>query len=332
MKNKGQVIIYKTKEGGTNLRVRLDRNTVWLSQAMMAKLFNKSIKTINEHTVNIYQEKELEKESTIRKLRIVRNENGRKMKRNITFYNLDVIISVGYRVKSLRGTQFRIWATKVLRNYLVKGYAINRKRLSEQAQRLETLKKAISSISEKALLPVFKGQEQELLKLINGYAGTLTLLGKYDKNRLTAKGKGLPRYSLSYEESLTVVARLKKHIMAKKEGGTLFGQEVEHKFEAVVGAIYQQFDKKDLYQTIEEKAANMFYLTIKDHPFVDGNKRIASILFIYFLKRNSYSPGKTSESELNNSSLVALALLVAVSPNTEKEIMINLIISLISSP
>jgi death-on-curing family protein len=296
----------------------------------MALLFDKGIPTINEHIKNIYKEGELEEKSTIRKFRIVQNEGGRRVERNIEFYNLDVIISVGYRVKSLRGTQFRIWATKTLKEHLVKGYTINEKRLLQAKNQLQELQSAISFLREKSKHELLTGQEQEILNLLANYAKTLTLLEQYDKEKLSLIKKARGRFVLEYKDAIHVIDRIKKDLISKNEASNLFGQENSDRFKGILGSIYQTFGKKELYPSLEEKAAHLLYFTIKDHPFLDGNKRIASFLFVYFLDKNNYLYRKTGEKKINDNALTALALLIAISNPEEKDVLIKIITNLLN--
>ena len=310
--------------------MRLEKETVWLTQKQMAMLFDKGVPTINEHIKNIYKERELRQDSTIRKFRIVQKEGGRIVERDIDFYNLDVIISVGYRVKSLRGTQFRIWATKTVKEHLVRGYTINEKRLLQSRNQLKELQGAINFLQEKAKHKLLSGQEQEILNLLAGYSKTFSLLERYDKNKLTLIQKAKGKFILTYENAEQVIQEIKTELMNKKEVSGLFGQETGEKFKAILGNIYQTFNKKELYPSLEEKAAHLLYFVIKDHPFVDGNKRIASFLFVYFLDKNNYLYRLTGEKKINDNALVSLSLLMAVSEPKEKDILIKIITNLLN--
>ncbi len=328
---KGEIVIYKAKSGNVRLDVRLEKETVWLNQFQMAKLFGKTIPTINEHLRNIYHEGELKRNSTIRKFRIVQIEGTRRIERDVDFYDLDVIISVGYRVKSKIGTQFRIWATSILKNYMIRGYAINRKRLHEKESTLKDLRETIAFISGKAVHPQLTGKGDELLKLLNEYANALTILNKYDNKSLSVAGRKPPTFILTYEHAHSSINDIKSRLREKGEAGELFGQEASHKFKSIIGALYQTFDSKDLYRSIEEKAANLLYLTIKDHPFSDGNKRIASLLFIYYLEMNGYLRKINGERKINDNAIVALSLLIASSDPREKDMMIKIITNLLKN-
>ncbi len=328
--NGGSVIVFKGTDKSPKLEVRLEKESVWLTQKQMAELFEKTIPTINEHIKAIFREGELKKPATIRNFRIVQIENGRQVTRDIEFYNLDIIISVGYRVKSLRGTQFRIWATRILREHIVQGYTINQKRLDEQHARVLDLQKAVEFLREKARRPGLSGQAEELLSVIQDYAGSLSLFYHYDAGTLTLRKNKKPRVALTYELAQKVITEMKLALTEKNEASDLFGQEYGEKLHSILGALYQTFGRKELYGTVEEKAANLLYLMIKDHPLVDGNKRIGSLLFVYFLECNHYLRRKTGERKISDTTLVALALLVAESDPKEKDTMIKLITNLLT--
>jgi len=318
------IIIYKTKEG-PSLEVKLEKETLWLTLNQIALLFDVQKAAISKHIKNIFRSGELNPNSTVSKMETVQMEGNRRIKRHLTYFNLDVIIAVGYRVNSYRATQFRIWATKVIKNYLIQGYAINEKRLLEQTQKFKELQNTINFIQQKSKQPELKGQAEELLSLISQYANSFTLLYQYDENKITTYKTKKSKFILKYEECKTLIEHLKQKLIEKNEASDLFGREVNNKFRPIIGTIYQTFDRKELYPTIEEKSANLLYLTIKDHPFVDGNKRIASFLFVYFLEKNNCLFKKSGERKITDTTLVALSLLIATSKPEEKEVIINLI-------
>jgi len=326
---KGEIIIYKTAQG-PKIDARLEKDNIWLNQNQIAALFGTKIPAIAKHAKNIYKTSELKKSSTISKMEIVQKEGKREIRRRIDFYNLDMIIAVGYRVSSKKATQFRIWATKTLKNHLIKGYTINEKGLLDAKEKLVELQGAISFLRDKAKNELLSGQGQEILNILSNYSKTLTILEQYDKDQLKMVGTGKADFVLEYEEIKIIIEALKKELIDKKEASGLFGQEYESRFEGIVKNLYQTFDSKELYKTIGEKAANLLYLTIKDHPFVDGNKRIASFLFVYFLDKNGYLYKEDGERKINDNALVALALLIAVSDPKEKDVMIKIITNLIS--
>ena len=322
---KGEVVIYKTKYG-PNLEVRLEEETVWLTQKQIAMLFTKGVPTINEHIKNVFKEGELKENSVIRKSRITASD-GKTYETN--FYNLDVVISVGYRVKSQRGTQFRIWATNVLKDYLLKGYALNQKRLLEAKEKFDELQETISFLQEKSKHELITGQEQEILSLLANYSKTLTLLEQYDKEKLTLARKGKGKFVLNYAEARAVIDKVRKELAVKKEAGDLFGLESSEKFKGILNTIHQTFGGKELYPGLEEKAAHLLYFIIKDHPFVDGNKRIGSFLFIYFLDKNNYLYKNSGEKKINDNALTSLALLMAISHPDEKDKLVKIITNLL---
>lgn len=328
-KNRGTIIIYKTPEGESKIEVKMDGDTVWLSQLQMSELFKKDVRTINEHILNLFEEKELSKDSTIRNFRIVRTEGKRKVSRDIEYYNLDVIISIGYRVKSIQGTQFRIWANQILKSYLTQGYAINKQLLEEQNAKLKDIQSAIKFINDKKDSEILTGQSGELISLIQEFANSFSILHEYDEEKLKLNENGQAKFILNYTEAKNIIADFRTKLAEKGEAGSLMGSEIENKFKGVIGSLYQTFDGIDLYTSLEEKAANLLYLTIKDHPFSDGNKRIGSFLFIYFLSQNNYLYKASGEKKINDNALVALALLVAVSDPRDKEIMIKIISNLL---
>jgi len=308
MKIQNQVAIYKSKTGEFVINIDTKHDTVWLSQKQMASLFGKTIPTINEHIKNVYKEKELNTSRTIRKFRIVEDEGRRQITRTIDHFNLDVIISVGYRVKSLQGTQFRIWATKTLKHYLVKDYVLNQKRLKEQQKSLKVLSDSVALIKLKIQSPMLAGQESELLEIVKTYIDSLRLLKLYDDQRLTVgKLKSKSKFQLDYQTTIQNINELKTRLLKQSLASENFGMENSHRLEGLIGAISQTFDGRELYPSIEEKAAHLLYFVIKDHPFIDGNKRIGSTLFIYFLSKNNFLFKDSGEAKINDRALVALA-------------------------
>jgi len=324
------VILYTDEQGHVSLEVNLEKETVWLSQKQMSELFDKNVKTINEHIGNVFKEGELEENSTIRNFRIVQIEGQREVERDIAFYNLDVIISVGYRIKSKRGTQFRIWASKILKEYLIKGYAINQQRLSKQGlnELTATMELVRKSIETKELS---SNEAKGLLDIINNYAKTWALLQGYDSDKLDAlQGTCEERFVLNYDEAKHAISEIKKDLMSKGDATELFGNEKAGEFKGALLNIYQTFGGVDLLPSIEEKAANLLYYVIKDHAFSDGNKRIGSFLFILFLHKNGIAYKSNSEPKINDNALVSLALLVASSEPSQKELMVKLIVNILS--
>lgn len=323
---RGKIVIYKTKAGKSSLEVKLEEETVWLTQKQMAQLFQKDPRTVNEHIKNIFKEGELMQNSGIRNFRITASD-GKQYDTN--FYNLDVIISVGYRVKSKQGTQFRIWATQILKDHIIKGYTLNPKRLQEaDFNELEQALNLIKSMLNTKQLT--SNEATGLLKIITDYTNSWLLLQKYDTNKLEEpKKKHKPKYTLTYEKAVEAVSKLKADLKSKKEASNLFGQERDKSFQGIIGNLYQTFDREELYLTIEAKAAHLLYFVIKDHPFTDGNKRTGAFLFILYLSNNGYLFKATGERKINDNALVALALLIAESNPKQKDVMIKLIMNFI---
>jgi len=329
---KGEIVIYKTKDGKAKLEVNLREETVWLTQKQIADLFDVNVPAASKHIKNIFKDKELEYGATVSKMEIVQKEGNRMIQRMTEFYNLDMIISIGYRVNSQRATQFRIWATKVLKDHLLKGFTVNEKRLKEQKiSKLQELEKAIAllqgAIQNRELNKI---EAEGLLKVITDYANSWILLQKYDEGKLAVPKKTSKfLWELNYDEAKKAVDELKNNLIKNKQAAEIFGQERGHGLDAIIGNLNQSFGGKKLYPGIEEKAAHLLYFVIKDHPFVDGNKRSASFLFILFLSKNNFLLNKKGEHKVNDNALVALALLVAESAPKEKEVMVALIANLL---
>ena len=324
------IVIYQSPDGAMTAEVRLEGETVWLSQKQMAELFDKNIMTINEHIANVFTEGELESSATIRKFLIVRQEGKREVKREIEHYNLDVIISVGYRVKSKQGTQFRIWANRVLKNYLVQGYALNKQRLEAQQDNIRQLERTLTlfqqNLIEQASLPEARG----LVSVIAGYARTFVLLNQFDSERLPLGDFATTiHYEIQEDEALAGIAALKADLLARGEASGLFGNQKDDSFAGILGNILQSFGGEFLYPSIEEQGAHLLYFVIKNHPFSDGNKRIGAFLFIWFLQRNQHHLKTDGELKINDNALAAIALLVAQSDPAQKQLMIHLIMNLI---
>lgn len=325
-----EVEIYQSIDNQIEIRVQFDSETVWLSQKQMAELFVKDTDTIGLHLKNIYTEKELVENATTEFLSVVQIEGKREITRKIKFYNLDAIISVGYRVNSKRGTQFRQWATQRLKDYLVKGHAINQKRLSENLHYLEQAVKLIQSSSSDATLKL--NEAKGLLSILSQYTQSFILLNQYDSHNLQMQHlNDNITYEITYEEAFSAIIELKKQLMAAKEATELFGNPKDDSFKGILGTILQTFGGQYLYPTIEEQAANLLYFIIKNHPFSDGNKRIGAFIFVWFLEKNKHRFKKNGELKINDNALVALALLVAQSDPAEKELMVQLIINLVST-
>ena len=324
---KGEIVIYKAEDGQTAIDVRLEDETVWLTQAQMVKLFTRDQSVISRHIRNVFKEGELDDKSNMHFLHIPPSDKP------IKFFSLDVIISVGYRVKSKRGTQFRIWATNVLRDHLVKGYTLNEKRLQESKQRLKELEAAVELVEKaKSAKTLSASETTGLLTVITEYTRSWLLLHQYDSGTLTTRElHRTVHFRITEEEAKKAISQLRKDLMQRKEASDLFGQEKERGvLKGILGSIEQTFGGTELYPSIEEKASNLLYFLIKDHPFVDGNKRIASLVFIWFLEKNNFLSAPDGERKINDNALVALTLLVAESNPKQKDVIVKLIINLIS--
>jgi death-on-curing family protein len=320
-----EIEIYKSADNSIELQVNLDNETVWLNRQQLSVLFDRDIKTIGKHINNVFVEGELEKTSTVANFATVQIEGNRSVEREIEFYNLDVIISVGYRVKSVRGTQFRQWATQRLKDYLVQGYAVNQKRL-------EQLQQTIQFISGGNVGTLQFQEAKRLLEIIRNYTNSFALLGQYDaKNLPTENLNENITYEIRYDEAEAAIAELKKQLISANEASEFFGNPKDESFKGILGNIVQTFDGQYLYPSIEEQAAHLLYFIIKNHPFNDGNKRIGAFMFVWFLEKNKHRFKKNGELKINDNALVALALLVAQSDPADKETMVELIINLIVS-
>ena len=319
-----EVEIYQSIDNEIEIRVQFDDETAWLSQEQMVSLFERNQSVISRHISNIFKEGELDEKSNMQKMHIANSDKP------VVFYNLDVIISVGYRVNSKRGTQFRQWATQRLKDYLVKGHAINQKRLSENLHYLEQAVKLIQSSSGDETLKL--NEAKGLLSILSQYTQSFILLNQYDSHNLqTQHLNDNITYEITYEEAFAAITELKKQLMAAKEATELFGNPKDDSFKGILGTILQTFGGQYLYPTIEEQAANLLYFIIKNHPFSDGNKRIGAFIFVWFLEKNKHRFKKNGELKINDNALVALALLVAQSDPAERELMVQLIINLVST-
>jgi len=319
-----KIVIYRTADGQTTVDVRMDGDTVWLSQAQMAELFQKDRTVIGRHINNIYKEHELERETTCANFAHVGKDADQTYQ--TALYNLDVIISVGYRVKSQRGTQFRIWANKVLKDYLVKGYAVN-KVLTEQ--RYTELKQLVAVLGRtvKAQETLTSDDALNLVEVVSDYAYALDTLDKYDYQQLTVdQTTNEAKFHATYEGAMQAIEELK----AKFGGSQWFAHEKDDSFKSSIGQIYQTFGGQDLYPSVEEKAAMLLYLVTKNHSFSDGNKRIAATLFLWFMAGNGilYNPDGTKR--IADNTLVALTLMIAESRTEEKDVMVKVVVNLIN--
>lgn len=315
---KEKIVLYKK-----GLEVQLSEETVWLTQAQMVLLFHKTKQNISLHINNIFKEKELSKNSVVKES-LTTAKDGKMYK--TTYYNLDVIISVGYRIKSQQGTQFRIWATEVLKRHLVDGYTINEKRLKCVEAKYRELQNAVSLIGNVIEVEDLSEEAKGLIGVISRYSRALDILDDFDHQKLeTPKGTKRSRYKITYAKAQKIVESMKKEFSSSD----LVGMEKDDSFKSSLGAIYQTFEGQDLYPTLEEKAVNLLYFVTKNHSFVDGNKRIAAALFVYFLNENEILYHKNGSCRIDENALVALTLMVAASKPSEKDIMIKVILNLI---
>ncbi|MBO4804534.1 MAG: virulence protein RhuM/Fic/DOC family protein [Paludibacteraceae bacterium] len=318
---KNQIEIYQTEDGQTQIDVRLENETVWLTQAQMAELFQKDQSVIARHIANVFNEGELEKQSN---MQILHNTLSRY--KPTAIYNLDVIISVGYRVKSKRGTAFRIWARQIIKDYLVKGYAINQRIHREQIGELRQLVSMLSrTIQGQPLLST--DETNALFEVVTDYTYALDTLDNYDYERLTIdKTTKEEPFHATYENAMEEIRLLRE----KFGGSVLFGNEKDDSFKSSIGQIYQTFDGEELYPSVEEKAAMLLYLVTKNHSFSDGNKRIAATLFLWFLNNNRILYRKDGSKRLADNTLVALTLMIAESKTEEKDVMVKVVVNLIN--
>ncbi len=315
-----KVIIYQTKDGETSIDVRLEGETVWLTANQMAVLFGRDEKTIRKHINNVFLEGELTKDNNTHFLRI---DN---VKQPVAFYTLDVIISVGYRVKSQRGTQFRIWANKILKDYLIKGFAVNDKITQRKYEELSQLIHILGRTTNSK--PELSNRENlDLINVVTDYTYALDTLDKYDYQKLIIdKTTSENKFIVTYDNAIIMIHKLKENF----GGSWLFGKEKDNSFKGSIGQIYQTFDGKDLYPSVEEKAAMLLYLVTKNHSFSDGNKRIAATLFLWFMQNNGILYNNDGSKRISNGTLVALTLMIAESRPEEKDVMVKVVVNLIN--
>lgn len=324
MKN-SDIKIYLLADGKTEINVQLDNETVWLNLNQIVDLFERDKSVISRHINNIFKEEELQKNSVVAKNATTASD-GKTYQ--VDYYNLDVIISVGYRIKSKRGTQFRIWANQIIKEYLIKGYSINEKRLSQHNEQLKELQESVKILGNVLNYKVLTNDESTgLLKIISDYAYALDILDQYDYQRLEIRDiTEKETFHLTYEEAIQQILTTKK----AHGNSDLFGHEKDDSFKSSISTIYQTFDGQDLYPSIEEKAANLLYFITKNHSFSDGNKRIAAFLFLYFLERNGILFDKNGSKRIADNTLVALTLMIAVSKPEEKDTMTKVVVNLIN--
>lgn len=307
------LIFYKSEDGNIQLNVKLEKDTVWLTQSQMSNLFGVDRTVIVRHIRNIYKSAELCEDATCAKNAQVQEEGGRTVRRTIPYYNLDMIISVGYRVNSKNATQFRIWATSILKQYLIKGYAINDQRLKQLGEVIRIMKRSQNELDAK-----------QILSVIENYNTALTLLDDYDHQCMKRPEGSKATYVLSYEECRKLIDQMRFNA-----DSDLFGHEKDDSFKGSIGNIYQSFGGEDVYPTLEEKAANLLYFVTKNHSFSDGNKRIAATIFLYFLDKNGILYDENGHKRIADYTLVALTIMIAESRIEEKEMMISIIMNCI---
>ncbi len=317
----GDIVIYQSEDGNTRINVNLQGETVWLSANQMAILFDRDEKTIRKHINNVFSEGELPKKNNTQKMRVD------DVKQAVAFYTLDVIISVGYRVKSKRGTQFRIWANKILKEYLIKGFAINDKitqrKYEELSQLVHILGRTISSQPE-----LSNKENLDLINVVTDYTYALDTLDRYDYQKLKIeKTTSENKFIATYDNAILTIQNLKE----KFGGSWLFGNEKDDSFKSSIGQINQTFDGIDLYPSVEEKAAMLLYLVTKNHSFSDGNKRIAATLFLWFMQNNGILYNSDGSKRISNGTLVAITLMIAESRPEEKDVMVKVVVNLINT-
>ena len=325
-KSKGEIIIYTSDDGKISLDTKLENNTIWLTQKDMAELFGVKTPAINKHLNNIYQEGELSQDATISILEIVQKEGKRNVKRQTAFYNLDAIISVGYRVNSSRATQFRIWATNVLKEYLTRGYAINEKLLNDKQEKIKTLQTTVSLLTRSLTNQIESLDDaQQVAKILDNFAKGLDLLDNFDHKTLDVKGSTQKEaVIIPVKEFLSVINKMKSEFASD-----VFANPKDDSFESSVNQIYQTFGGNDCYPTLEEKAAMLLYLITKNHSFSDGNKRIAASCFLYFLEKNGILY-KNNLPIIDNGTLFVLTVLIAESNPIEMETMKQIVVSVLN--
>ncbi len=326
------LVAFKPSDGFVEYEVVLDENndTLWATELQIADLFGRDRTVINRHIKNTFTEKELDEISTSAKIALVRKEGEREIEREVTHYNLDVIISVGYRVKSPLATEFRIWATSKLKEYLLKGYSVNQELLKQNKTQIQRLRTEINLLQEIS----FKNQTQitdGFLSIITHYSKSFELLNKYDTEELTLDNlKDEIIYTINYSDVKNAISELKRNLKNKGEASELFGNEKDKSFEGILGSISQTVFGELAYPTVEQQAAQLLYSIIKGHAFTDGNKRIGSFVFVWFLEQNNIHLTKDGYRKVNENTLVALALAVAQSLPEQRDIIIKLIINLIN--
>lgn len=325
-----EVVVYEAPDGGPSVDVIVQGETVWLTQRQMAQLFDTSTDNVGRHIKNAYSEGEIDERSTTEESSVVRSEGGREVRRRVQHYNLDVIISVGYRVKSKRGTQFRIWANRVLRDHLLRGYTLHEKRLLARGVEFDQAVALLTATlrQNETLTP----EGQAILDVVQHYAQTWRMLRAYDEDKLSAAPArtSAPTAALDIATARHLIRTMRDDMVARGESTGMFGQERGDALESILLNIEQTWGGEPLYPTIESRAAHLLYFVIKDHPLSDGNKRTASLLFLDYLRRNDAYLGTSGQPRFSNTALTALALLVAESEATHKDLVIRLVLNLLA--
>lgn len=319
LNNENEIAIYQAESGALEIKIDNSTETIWLTQSQIATLFDKAISTISEHIKNIFEEGELLEIDSVRKF----GNSENSFSKPINYYNLDIVLSVGYRTNSKKATKFRQWVSSVLKEYIQKGYALNKLLLEKNKGQIIEIQNTMKFLLEYKL-----SSDDYLVEILKQYSNSLITLNQFDEDRieLTAGQSGL---IIDIDELNVLIAKTKIELITKNEASELFGKPIDKKFESTIGAIYQSFDGSDVYPSLEAKAAHLLYLIIKNHSFVDGNKRIGSIIFVYYLSKNNYLYNQNGRIKINENTLVALALLVAQSRPEDKDILVKLIIKLI---
>ena len=311
--NKNEIVIFETEDKLITLPVAVDHETVWLNRNQMAELFDRDVKTIGKHINNALREELESDKATVARFATVQKEGEREVERQIEYYNLDVIISVGYRVKSKRGVEFRRWANSVLKQYILKGYAVNDNRIKQLGEVIRIMKRTQNELDAK-----------QVLSVIENYSTALTLLDDYDHQCMKRPEGSKATYVLSYEECRNLIDQMRFNA-----DSDLFGHEKDDSFKGSIGNIYQSFGGEDVYPSLEEKAANLLYFVTKNHSFSDGNKRIAATVFLYFLDKNGILYDENGNKRIADYTLVALTIMIAESRTEEKEMMVSIIMNCI---
>ncbi|MBQ0150395.1 MAG: virulence protein RhuM/Fic/DOC family protein [Bacteroidales bacterium] len=325
---RGEIVLYQTADGRTSIDVKLENETVWLTQVQMATIFDCSSDNIGQHLKNIYKEQELTKLSTTEIFSVVRMEGGRTICRKITHYNLDAILSVGYRVSSKRAVSFRQWANSVLKDYLIKGYAVRNDLAQQKYDDLKQLVEVMGRAMNYLEAPDSPAGEQikSIFDVVKDYTYALDTLDSYDFQTLSIKSTTKEQFHATYENAMAVIMELK----TKFGESDLFGHEKDGSFHSSIGQIYQTWDGIDLYPSVEEKAAMLLYLVVKNHSFSDGNKRIAATMFLWFMENNRILYGSDGHKRIADNALVALTLMIAESKTDEMDMMVKVVVNLIN--